>query len=100
MEDINALCPLYARNKEVAQDIKNFQETYDNWNHTRMSNITCPYCGYADQDSWEYNNNLSDQEITCGNCENEFMMSGEVEVFYSTWKCSSYSDEIDIDEEA
>lgn len=82
---------LYYRNADIWNDIKNFQDEYDEWEHINKEYITCPYCGYKDRDSWEYSDgNGSDQKIECGNCENEFIMSFEVEVKYSTEKLGDF----------
>jgi DNA-directed RNA polymerase subunit RPC12/RpoP len=49
--------------------------------------ITCPYCGWKDRDSWDYHMRDEDIiEVECGKCEKEFMASCHVTVDYSSWK--------------
>lgn len=47
--------------------------------------ITCPYCGWVDNDSWEF---VSDEEETmeCPDCEKTFNVSRQLEVSYITSK--------------
>jgi DNA-directed RNA polymerase subunit RPC12/RpoP len=59
--------------------------------HEYTEEITCPHCGYAYHDSWEYGShsehheydNMSD-EMECEQCEKEFTWSRNVEVTYSS----------------
>jgi len=45
--------------------------------------ITCPYCGWVNNDSWEADEN----GITfCGKCEKDFEFTRNVEVTYSTYR--------------
>jgi len=45
--------------------------------------ITCPYCGYEDGDSWD----ASNSGITeCRRCEKEFKYERDIEVTYSSYK--------------
>ena len=46
------------------------------------SEAVCPHCGKECRDSWE----LVDGAIKCGDCGNEFLVTREVEVTYSTSK--------------
>jgi transcription elongation factor Elf1 len=46
------------------------------------SNITCPYCGHQNIDSWESND--SEDEETCGRCGGVFSYQRDVEVTYSS----------------
>lgn len=46
--------------------------------------ITCPYCGYKFDDSWEYENTV--YELDCPDCENQFDVEIFVTVNYSTFK--------------
>lgn len=43
-------------------------------------NITCPYCGYEDEDSWEADE--SDDHYECPNCGSYFSYEREVSVSY------------------
>lgn len=52
----------------------------DCW-HTDL--ITCPYCGYKDQDSWEV---TESGIITCGECNKDFFTERNVFVYYSSFK--------------
>ena len=46
-------------------------------------NITCPYCGYENADSWEADD--SDEHYECPNCGSYFSYEREVNVrYYST----------------
>lgn len=47
------------------------------------SNITCPYCGYENQDSWECADD-EDEEI-CGNCGSTFSYERIVTVEYTSY---------------
>ena len=48
--------------------------------------ITCPYCGYVNQDSWEEHmeDGDCDKHYECPNCGREFEVSMEIEVSYSS----------------
>jgi transcription elongation factor Elf1 len=49
--------------------------------------ITCPYCGYEDQDSWEVDfGNSECTEIECTNCEKEINVTRHISVSYSAYK--------------
>jgi len=50
--------------------------------HNNERNITCPYCGWEDEDSWEFGED--EGTATCGSCEKEFNVTREIEVTYST----------------
>lgn len=45
--------------------------------------ITCPWCGHEQHDSWEASD---DGEYICDVCENEYYYTRDVEVTYSTAK--------------
>lgn len=49
--------------------------------------ITCPYCGYKEKDSWEAPD--ADDDYACMDCGKEFKMERVVTVTYSTWKKES-----------
>lgn len=44
--------------------------------------ITCPWCGYEQMDSYEMSD--SDDECECGNCEKIFSYERHIEVTYSS----------------
>ena len=46
--------------------------------------ITCPYCGWTDNDSWETNEDMA--EVDCGACDNKFSLSVNHSVDYTTSK--------------
>lgn len=46
--------------------------------------ITCPYCGYKDRDSWEAPD--EDDEYECSDCGRAFQMVRNVTVTYSTYR--------------
>lgn len=50
--------------------------------HNNEKNITCPYCGWEDNDSWEFDED--EGVVTCGSCEKEFNVTRNIEVTYST----------------
>lgn len=77
---------LYYRDADIYHQLKDYKNTSTELDHMRNSLIKCPYCGYEDPDSWEYSNSVREESIECGNCENEFLMIAEPEVFYSTSK--------------
>lgn len=52
------------------------------------SNIVCPHCGHEDRDSWEVDFGPSldgDTTVYCGRCEEEFNVSRNVEVSYTSF---------------
>src|SRR4051812_47600327 len=46
--------------------------------------ITCPWCGYKYEDSWEYEDDQDEME--CSDCGKKFSMSKRIEVDYSTYR--------------
>lgn len=53
----------------------------DEMDYFRTNEITCPYCGWKDRDSWE----LTDSgEVICSKCEKEFHVEREVDVKYTS----------------
>ena len=56
-----------------------------------QQNIVCPYCGYADKDSWEveFENLEGTTEQECGNCEKTFIVTKQAEITYSSNKTES-----------
>ena len=53
-------------------------------NHTCTDEITCPYCGHVESDSWEYTEDEGDAE--CGTCGKEFHYCRNITIDYSTDK--------------
>ena len=52
------------------------------------SNIMCPYCGHENRDSWEvdFGSGMEgDTRVWCGNCDEEFYVSRNVEVSYTSF---------------
>lgn len=47
-------------------------------------NITCPYCGWEDVDSWEAGD--SDDECECAHCGETFSYERIITVEYTSWK--------------
>lgn len=47
-------------------------------------NITCPYCGWEDRDSWEFGQDTDD--VQCGECEETFVCEPDIAVTYCTYK--------------
>lgn len=62
------------KNQSVFVDGEDPEEQYG------ADNITCPYCGYEDVDSWEANE--SDDHYECSNCGSYFSYEREVSVSY------------------
>lgn len=62
------------KNQSVFVDGEDPEEQYG------ADNITCPYCGYEDVDSWEANE--SDDHYECPNCGSYFSYEREVSVSY------------------
>jgi len=54
------------------------------------SETVCPYCGYANGNSWELSDN--EGEITCGRCESDFEYERIVTVEYCTSKKKAGAD--------
>ncbi len=56
--------------------------------HEITSEIVCPYCGYEEGDSWEWQHFLELGECSgeCGECGKEFYITMDVDVTYSTYK--------------
>lgn len=52
--------------------------------HLHENNIKCPYCDWEDQDSWEFGEDSGTH--TCDRCEEEFNVTREIEVTYSTYR--------------
>jgi hypothetical protein len=53
--------------------------------------IVCPWCGYVDRDSWEWEpsngpGGEGDGTHECGECEREFLVSRNISVSYSSRK--------------
>lgn len=46
--------------------------------------ITCPYCGYAYTDSFEFRNDTGEER--CNSCKKKFYYSRDIYVSYSTEK--------------
>lgn len=47
--------------------------------------ITCPHCGYEDEDSWEVDfGNSECAEVECANCEKEMSVTRIVDISYTT----------------
>ena len=48
------------------------------------SKIVCPFCGYEDEDVERNCVDESPQEIECESCGRTFIVSGQIEITYST----------------
>lgn len=57
--------------------------------HEYTSQITCPYCGWEDKDSWEAGDSGN---MECDRCGTEFHFEKDVRVTYSTDKIKRYED--------
>lgn len=49
-----------------------------------QSHITCPYCGWIEFDSWEYDATDEPETIECGRCSREFDFLKTVTVTYTS----------------
>ena len=47
--------------------------------------ITCPWCGYEDPDSWEFGAEY-DEEYECSHCGKPFFVEKRVEVTYTSMR--------------
>jgi hypothetical protein len=59
---------------------------------------TCPHCGFADQDSWEFDLGPGldgDGEVSCGSCGNDYFLERHVSVSYSSRKSETRKGEGD-----
>lgn len=60
-------------------------KTIDPWDYKYEPDITCPYCGYKDEDSWEHHLGDGDEEaIECSGCEKTFDVRCDVSVAYTS----------------
>ncbi len=76
------LIPTYGiAEKTERQDV--FVENEEPEEQNFKDNITCPYCGYENQDSWECTDD-EDEEI-CGNCGSTFSYERIVTVEYTSY---------------
>lgn len=65
--------------------------------HEYTKNIVCPYCGYEEHDSWEFQGECGETE--CGECGKIFIWSRNVEIDYSTrFHCEKNNEEHQWDE--
>ena len=68
--------------KEKIVIAEEFQEKEEPKNVNFEGEITCPYCGSPESDSWERSD--SENEEICGICGSTFSWIREVEVTYSS----------------
>lgn len=64
------------------------KEEHEEFDTTLTANITCPYCGHEDTDSWERNESLreNNSDIECEECGETFFCELILTVDYSTKK--------------
>jgi transcription elongation factor Elf1 len=48
------------------------------------TDFECPHCGYPACDAWEYLDGDETCTVQCDMCDEEFLLSQEVTVVYST----------------
>jgi transcription elongation factor Elf1 len=66
----------------VKKEKKDFDTDY-------QQNITCPYCGYVDGDSWEVQFEANEEaQLECCDCEKKFTVIRNVSVDYSSYKAA------------
>ncbi len=68
----------------------NWNDSMSN-NHILTKNIICPYCGYEEFDSWEYNDD--EGEIECPYCEKKFYYKRSITIKYTTTSNCEDNDE-------
>ena len=57
----------------------------------REAEITCPYCGYKETDSWELTGEQEEiSDVFCGSCEKEYKMMTMIDISYTTWIPTPY----------
>lgn len=78
--------PIYGKDgyswcDECISDFKRKQE----WENEQSAkeNITCPWCGYEDTDSWEFDAEY-DVDYECPSCGKPFILERIVEVTYTS----------------
>ncbi|MEH0154006.1 hypothetical protein V6R21_07640 [Limibacter armeniacum] len=65
------------------------QGTIGDIEHEFTDSIICPYCGFEEQESWEYHHN--EDEINCPDCNRKFAYE---RIFsYSTYRIDDTNDE-------
>lgn len=58
--------------------------------------ITCPYCGYEYQDSWEIAEFHQDEEILCHDCKKPFYFQ---KVIVTSYRSCKVPNELELGEE-
>lgn len=62
----------------------------DCWNEPYA---VCPWCGYEDPDSWEYQEGVTDTE--CPRCGKPITVTAELEITYTTEPTGGWPDDRD-----
>lgn len=60
----------------------------DEIDYTQENEITCPYCGDKNIDSWEVGEDVNDGDLglqECGNCEKKFTVSRNMKITYTSY---------------
>ena len=78
-------CKKIIDDKEKLTQLESYQSGEEEPSHT--DEITCPWCGHEQSDSWEVSDSSDDEE--CGNCDKRYSYERHVEVTY----CSSRVEE-------
>lgn len=63
------------------------EKTIDEMDYDSVDNITCPYCGWKDEGSWEVRRDKFDGDLgvqECEKCEKQFTASRYVSVSYTS----------------
>jgi len=74
----------YSRKNNFVVCVKKLIDENEEIDYEYVSEITCPYCGYKNTDSWEMPDE-SDNEY-CDNCGSEYSYCREVTVEYCSQK--------------
>lgn len=64
-------------------------EEIDEMDYTQENEITCPYCGNKNLDSWEVGTDINEGDLgeqECDNCEKNFTASRDMSITYDSHK--------------
>lgn len=67
--------------------VKVSKDKYDCFNEP---DLICPFCGYRNPDSWDYDLNESGVELECPNCGRTFIAISECVPTYTTYPISTH----------
>jgi hypothetical protein len=79
-----AVCAFIERRRHMSITKAATEDHPEGRERLHMDRITCPYCGWEDQDSWEMTEEGSEVEDDCGRCERPFLVSMYISVSYTS----------------